>query len=346
MPKRRASQPAITDYMPRVKRQKRTKKTSRRGRQKSRRGRVIGGNQTGGSALGGNVTLKLTQISKSKWNKKYNIYKYISNNGLFLQNGTFACTTANSLQGVVSFQALNATSDLKLAFTNQAQFKNFTTGTVIQQALDAAGYKCNKWGLNESKITMNWSNASPASIYAQIYYLTSKVTKPTLVAPEVDWTTGLTDEIGNNLQVGDKTRLGASPTNSKLFNMNWKIRGVHRLHLQSGEQATTEYKQKLNKLIDTEYINTYNQIAGLTVYVMAIVRGQTGDNAHTRVEGAISITAAKLLMTYDRKYSTQLIEAWPKTVSYDTTIPAQTAAYIQDATSGTDLDGNLDANFA
>lgn len=57
----------------------------------------------------------------------------------------------------------------------------------------------------------------------------SKVTKPVLVYPEVDWLTGYSDE--SNTNGGNINYVGCKPYESKLFNMNWKVKRVNQVQL-------------------------------------------------------------------------------------------------------------------
>jgi len=166
---------------------------------------------------------------------------------------------------------------------------------------------------------MELTNQSPAVCNLEIWTVMSKVTKVTYTNPEDDWNTGDAD----SSSTATNSWVGSKPTESKFFNMNWKVKSVKKLQLAGGSTHTHVVDFNCRRYIDTEYWNKFQQIRGLTVAVFCIAWGQVGDTSNNPTVGSITTVPVKIIGQQNRMYFYDMINAFPRQIYHGITALAQ-----------------------
>lgn len=261
----------------------------------------------------------------------FNVIKKIGNTSVYVAQQTNSDLIVAGRQKVTTFSNLVTKPDMQAAWNVASNF--YTGSAVVSESNTGAGYQSNKFLLKKAVLKMELSNSSPAVTNMEIWTCMSKVTKPTFVSAASDWTTALNDEGGTAVN----TYVGARPTGCKLFNMNWKVKSIHKLQLMGGQQHTNICSFNVNRYIDTEYFNTYEQIRGITISVMIITWGQIGDTSNGYSIGTISTTPCKIIANQTRTYTYEMVNVWPRQIFQGNTTLGQeplTHLYVLNEESG------------
>lgn len=127
-------------------------------------------------------------------------------------------------------------------------------------------------------------NQNKAPSVVTIYYLLAKKTVQDATGshPDVTW------DVGNAYkQIGADTEphslIGAVPTTSKLFNMDWKIVNKHKISMQPGGSHTSTFTFNPRSVVDKAYFTEHDQIRGLTVHIMMVAHGTLGQTVGLQV---------------------------------------------------------------
>ena len=264
-----------------------------------------------GKGLAGESWYQLTEYKKPKKTSAYTLIKTIGNGAQAIYNASFSLQATESLQIAKSYCGGMTYADIQDSYLKIAGEYNATTATAIRFSSNQPNYLSHKLCIKECLMKNYFTNQSAAVTNVILYHVISKVTKVTAVFPETDWNSGLVDQGAFNTQ-RDNTAIGARPTYSKLFNMNWKIVGTKSFQLMGGETYTDTWCFKPNRTIDAEYTGTYQQIRGLTCYAFAIAWGQTADSSNAYAVGNIGTTPVKLIGTQTRTYKWSIINAIPR----------------------------------
>lgn len=266
-------------------------------------GRVIGKGLAG---------MDTTTVISNKPPRKspYNILRKIGNGSTWITQQTNSLSVAAGVQGAATWSQLCSVGDLQSCWASGADFYNFTAGANVGQSQVQNGYKSNKFLLKSCKCKIEMTNQSPAVANVEIWIVMSKVTKTTYSTPGTDWQIGLPD-----LSAGasvSSSYMGARPTQSKVFNMNWKVKSVKKFQLMGGQTHTNFLDFKIKRYIDTEYWNQYAQIKGITMAIMVLAWGQAADTTNGPTVGNITTTPVKLIGVQSKTYDFDMINAFPK----------------------------------
>lgn len=159
----------------------------------------------------------------------------------------------------------------------------------------AAGYRSVKYGIDSYNGYWEFTNQMQANTEVDIYDLVSKVTKPAYTDPAADWTSGLVDQ-GQTANAGNAFNYQprASPTTSKQFNITWKIIKRTRLVLSPGQLHQHSFSFQPKRYLDMEYVQTYEQIKGITCATMFVLRGAPSDDTIGLATGTVYMTPQKI----------------------------------------------------
>lgn len=273
-----------------------------------------------GRGLAGESTNLIITYKKPKANT-YNIVKTIGNEDTYVIDETNAATSDAGVQSVGSFALLNKTSDLAQLLSATQEFWNSTTGTIVDAGGLGAGYRVSKFFLRQITCNMQITNQTPGITNMTIYTVMSKVTKPTIVYPETDWANGNADQSPTASTSANSNYVGAKPFESKLFNMNWKVKQMRHIQLMGGQTHNHNITFNINRFLDTEYINTYAQIRGVSLCVFIVLWGQPADinNGHTSAGANVTVTPTKVVGIQTRTYKYQFCNTFPKQTYHATT---------------------------
>jgi len=274
-----------------------------------------------GKGLAG-ATSTVSIVNKPPRKSSYQIIKHLGNTSQYVVNSVQGATSPAGLQNVNTYFIHNTQTDIQAMWTNGSAF--YASGAVsnpISATPTVTGYKVSKFNLKRTHIKMELTNQSPSIANIELWTVMSKVTKPAYKSPGTDWTDGLADQDGATVNL--TTGVGLRPTQSKLFNMNWKVKSVKKIQLMGGETHTHNSDFKVNRYIDSEYFNTYEQIRGITVVTFMIQWGQIADTINAANIGNITCTPTKVIASVQKVYTYSMVNIFPKNFTVASTALAQ-----------------------
>ncbi|QCX35034.1 capsid protein [Blackfly DNA Virus 7] len=189
----------------------------------------------------------------------------------------------NSQKVVYLFQGYDAT-DVLACFNNAYQQLplNVPLATAPTTGVGLAPLALNisnsyKFYIQDCNITAYLTNMSAGSSEITIYTVMAKNTKTSAADPINDWSEGQDDTsmIPGQLLV-TPIRIGCKPTDSKLFNMNWRIVDKKRYSCGPGAKINYSFKFAPNNLCDTMYWGRNTYVKGMTFFCFAVTHGQVG----------------------------------------------------------------------
>lgn len=279
------------------------KKSKSRAQSGSSRTKVIGKGLAGETS-----TTVITNRPPKK--STYNVVKKFGNGSTAVFQQTNSDTVAAGLQKATTFSILNGQAEMQSIWLNIANFYNPFAPAVVASSNTQAGFKSSKFLLKRCHMKLELTNQSPSITNIEIWTCMSKITTATYSSPASDWNNGIGDENGG--VAVSNTRIGSRPTQSKLFNMNWKVKSVKKIQLMGGQTHTNVCDFKINRYMDTEYFNQFPQIRGITVAVFLISWGQVADTTNGPAVGSISTTPCKIIGNQVRTYSVDMVNVYPR----------------------------------
>lgn len=232
------------------------------------------------------------------------------------RQGTFVTCIGLSTSAPTSQTAL-----IKLAHTHVEQDTSpgvisvVTEGATVSSAKQYSFKTMFQDVISETELT----NASAAYATLQIYDCVSRITKVDYTAPDSDWVVGLTEQYGNGMggtyPASSHQFPGSVPTESKLFNMNWKIVKKSLIELGTGRGHLHRFHFHPNRIVDTEYAMHYAQIKGITTCTMFVYRGAVVDDTASTgapVVGLVSTADIKIVYTEHMKYRMRGLDVFPR----------------------------------
>lgn len=288
---------------------KRTTKKTRTGRSKTKsKAKKRSKQHNAGIA---NSTSYVALTYKSPKNSPYEIIKKIGNDAQYLFNYTSSVTVGAGFQQPWMIATMMSQTELANMWAQASSFYNIIAPANPVQSLNTTGFKSNKFNLKRINLVCEITNQSPALCNLEIYTCLSKVTKPTYVSPQTDWTNGLVDEAGTTTPVL-VTEVGNKPWGSKQFNMNWKVVKKHTVHLQGGQPHKYQFDFKPKRYMDEAYSTAFNQIRGLTCGVLVVAWGQIGDTVQNYTVGSITSVPCKLIASLNKTYYYNMNNVFPR----------------------------------
>ena len=172
------------------------------------------------------------------------------------------------------------------------------SGSVANQFNTGTGNYVRKILYDYVTYETGFTNNTPSCIKLTLYDCLAKTTAENATASadtRACWSSGLQDESGF---VGAATPYfpGSVPTNSKYFNMKWKI--LKKTVIQLGPGMTHYHKKHFapKRLLDLEYVNKEISIRGLTTELLVVAEGMPTTSVQGLTSGPISLADMKLLV--------------------------------------------------
>jgi len=303
-------------------------------RSKSKRHHIGKGGQTRiiGQGLAGE-TSHVTIYNKPPRKSHYQVIQKLGNNSTLVVTTTGGTQAPAGRQATGTYFIANSKNDVQLCWSSGSKFYNASAAAFVSPSMSAAAVKCNKFFLKAVHSKIELTNQSPAVSNLEIWTVISKVTKPLYVAPQSDWQLGLDDQAPTVESVDE---VGVRPTQSKLFNMNWRVKSVKKIQLMGGETHTHFNKFYCNRYMDAEYWNTYEQIRGITMVTFIINWGQIGDTSNAAALGTITTVPTKIIGLIQKTYTYSIASAFPKnyTTSGSLATDPQASMYVVNEEAG------------
>lgn len=212
-------------------------------------------------------------------------------------------------QGTAAVGGLWSQNTLQQLYNNGSKTKSQPSGGMVLQTYQ----KSWKMHLESAIITCLFTNTSPNGLEVDIYDCVSKVTTSNFIATDQAWNQGLIDQE----LVATSTSIKAPycvPTESKLFNVNWRILKRTRVELAAGSSHEHIFYNKINRQVDAEYCVNYAQIKDITYQQLVVVRGVLVDSSPgVTTANNIGFAASKLLCCVREKYIVRQVQSTPRT---------------------------------
>lgn len=174
--------------------------------------------------------------------------------------------------GVPVVNGMNVTSLFNEMYSNQnTTAPLYSTGAVVNAKNEGI-----KFYLDTCILNLEFTNMSAGASHITFYLLMARNTRFTGNGPSNDWTSGLIADQGSQTTAADSTFINSRPTQSKHFNMNWKVVEMKTFNAGPGAKVlhTTQFSPR--SVVDASYFDKYNQVRGLTYCVFAVTHGQLG----------------------------------------------------------------------
>ena len=215
----------------------------------------------------------------------------------------------------------------------------FVTGQTTNAVAPSTFDQSFKLGIDGFACTFEFVNMVQTQAEIDIYEVISKITKPAYVSPATDWQTGMTAQEGPGVYT-ISSALRSCPTESKAFNMTWKIIKKTTIELAPGELHKHTFVFKPKRQLDTEYYYTYNQIKGITGAIMMVFRGTPVDAVRGLSLGSVQQSPIKISGWYKRTYKTRELALLPRNNVFINNISGavQANAYTINEEAGTSTD--------
>jgi len=249
----------------------------------------------------------------------------------------FSCVSSVSKQGVTGYTPINVNNiDMPIAL-DRAQIKDIYQ-RIAQNRLNVGGVSSIVTGdmqptgidLDSAKRLMikscthvtRLSNQSASNNEVDFYLLMWKNSEQTYLSPADVWDQGITQTQGPSAvgSINNPDFPYQKPTLSKAFNQKWRVVHHQRLYLCPGADHVHTFNFKVNRIIDGDHIDAYEDINGITFIPMVVARGTLGEDTSgtTRFEaGAIGTSNAKIIGVTKTIVRAQMMNFWPK-ITYTT----------------------------
>lgn len=287
---------------------------------------------------------KLGNVAIYRTNTQFGL---VGTNGLQAISGDIAYNPANTgLPTMYSATALKELYDKAAIAYNQ----NVGTGTgnfnTVPISIQTG--KETKFFIKSGSYEIHLSNQGPATTEVDVYWLMSKQSDSTAVNPHTVWNDGLVETAQGRQPTDTVLRFpGCKPTESKQFNMHYKILDVQKCFMVSGADHVFRYKFCPNRILDTAYINDLERINGITLQFMIVAKGSVADSNNGKAVGTVTTTDFKLCGIVTERYTTQLLNYWPRVTYYDNKLSTDaTGALWEIGQEGAPVDTELGTNYA
>lgn len=280
-----------------------------------------------------------TYIKKlAKSNKPW---KSLSNKQIMHQTAfnTMTCSEGTQNLGLLGISMQGNGGDQTIAGLLRDQSLLLSTATDLfgTGSTGSAGYRQVRLLYEGMKQNFKFVNQAVGATDLWIYDVVSKVTKGSYSSPATDWALGYTD---TNVQpaaaistyAGGDTTIGAIPTESKVFNINWKVVGRTTVRLGPGAEHNHQFNMRPNKVIDGTYAANFAQIRGVTCGVLVVQRGPLTDSTLDFIAGNPTYGKSKVIIGIDINIHSRIVGQYPAHTTWTGTQPptANTNEYVVD----------------
>lgn len=223
--------------------------------------------------------------------------------------------------------------------------KSTTGAEYLTQVYNTSSSEAKKFAVNHGQYRVTLSNQAPSTAKVTIYVLQSKTSSTVAELPHSAWSAGLVAT-----QVGGSTNSPAfpnsSPTMSKEFNLKWKVLKKQNVDLHAGADHEHVFNFAIKRIIDTTYMNNFEDIRGITHKVMIVARGSVADTANNKTVGTITTSDIKIVGTIKETYTAQMLTYWPRVVFQNNGLAATAANLWEIGEGGAPVDVEAAANYA
>lgn len=225
------------------------------------------------------------------------LYRDITNLATKSTNGTFTALGEMGRQSAKSLGIWNTNSWINGVFEDASQLNPAATGVTAGQKLY----------MERFTNAFLFNNAGPVDIEMIIYDVVSKTTQPNIRNPVDDWINGVANQSKLATTGASITVPFARPTESKLFNMNWRIVNRDTIYICPGASHKHVFTHKITRPFDMEYVKQYATIRGITNSSFIVLKGTPIDSVADYQAGEVTIAPSKIIGTWTAMWSSRLM---------------------------------------
>ncbi|AXH76878.1 MAG: putative capsid protein [Cressdnaviricota sp.] len=242
----------------------------------------------------------------------------VGTNGIQVISGDIGYNFANtSLPTMYSTDAIGELYN-KAAIAYQRTVPSSANDAFVTQPYNIQTGTTRKFFLRKGGYHIQVSNQGPATVELDCYWLMNKCTNEAATDPVAVWQKGLTETThGQNAADAVIRFPGSKPTDSKAFNLAYKVLNKTKVFMVPGADHIFKYEFDINRIMDTAYITQFNRVKGVTLQFMLVAKGSVADSERTKAVGTVTTTDLKIAGVVTEFYQTQLLSYWPKVTWYD-----------------------------
>lgn len=274
-----------------------------------------------------------------------NVVQLVGTNGLQCVSGDIVMDIGNlGLPIIYSKTAIGELYDkAAIAYTRNP---DGTGGAFKTQPYDINTGTARKFFLKKAGYHIQISNQAPSTVEVDCYWLMNKTTNEVATDPITAWQKGLTETTqGQNSAEAIIRFPGSKPTDSKAFNLEYKVLNKTKVFMVPGADHIFKYEFDVNRILDTSYLTQFERIKGITLQFMLVAKGSVADSSNTKALGTITTTDVKLAGVVTEFYQTQLLSYWPRVTYYDNKLDLNPANLWEIGQNGP-IDAEDAANYA
>lgn len=257
--------------------------------------------------------------------------------GIITNNGLPTMYSATALKDLYAKAAIAYNQGLGATPTSQFTTVPITIGTG----------KETKFFIKSGHYEIHMTNQAPSTAEVDVYWLMAKQSDSQAVNPHTVWADGLTETTqGRNVGDANIRYPGCKPTESKQFNMHYKILDVQKVFMISGADHIFSYSFAPNRILDTAYINDLERINGITLQFMVVAKGSVADSLNSKTVGTVSTTDVKLCGVVTERYTTQMLNYWPRVTYYSNNLAQNPANLWEIGQDGQPVDTEVGGEYA
>jgi len=249
----------------------------------------------------------------------------------------------NQSQGICGSQLL---IDM---WEQHAKLRNTTGPAYITLDGNATGMKYNSLYVESVKAEYSYTNQSPFTTEVDLYFCQLKNSQKTFPTNQfkTDWQDGYLDASAN-LATCNQSFYGSKPTDSKAFNMHWRIVQKVSSTMQAGEEHKHIFNFNPGRIISTGHAEEFaGGIRGLWHTVFMVARGSIADTTNSWQAGSITTARVKIVGVLKTKYKVYAVNVFPRLNTQTSNLATgQPFVYVIGDASGVPVNAELATTYA
>lgn len=252
-----------------------------------------------------------------------------------------------SEQQAVTVDYIAGEADLTTTFNDASRYYDTLGSGWNQQPITTNTAQSKKFLLKSVYSELRLVNQAPSTTEFEIYVLMCKNSSEGGASPEALWDQGLVHQ-AVGLSAMTHTTPYSVPTTSKVFNMHWKVVKKIKGSLNPGADHVNTFSYQPNRIIDSQYVNDYAEIKGITYAYMVVTRGKPGDDNDTYnpIAQNIGLCKSKLIGTVKNTYKVYNIADTPRSTTYSSNLDTAGILKVQSDVATGAVNTETAANIA
>jgi len=236
------------------------------------------------------------------------------------------------------FNSLDTQAIMNIAYSNVAGAAPLNSNVTTLLTNQSSSYK---FFIQSCHLAQEWTNMSAGESTITFYLCMSKNTRSTSFNTEIEWGEGLDDASGLLGQTAvSNTVIGNVPTQSKLFNMQWKVVDKKTFKAQAGAKVNYNFTFKPQSIVDSEYWARHTYVKGMSYQLLVATHGQLGLSQHAGEVNTIIPKPVQWIYTTRKRYTLRTINHYARNITQVFEEPTLKVVDIQPVQVMED-DGNL-----